>query len=134
MALIDWNSNFSVDLAEFDLEHQKLVAMINSLHAAMKAGKGREAMGTLLDEISDYVLKHFAHEEKLMVQHSYPKYKEHKTAHDDFVKKVKELRSLHDQKLLQANQFLNMLRDWLINHICNTDKQYSSFFLAVLKK
>lgn len=134
MALIDWSSNFSVNIPEFDSEHKKLVAMINSLHDAMKSGKGKEAMNGLLDEVAEYALKHFSHEEKLMTHFSYPQYKEHKATHDDFAQKVTELRALHDQKVLQASQLLNILREWLINHICSTDKQYSDFFNKALKR
>ena len=69
-----------------------------------------------------------------MVQYNYPKYKEHQAAHDEFKRKVSELRKLHDQKLLQSSQLLNTLRDWLINHICNIDKQYGAFFAENIKK
>ncbi|MDU2066141.1 MAG: bacteriohemerythrin [Sporomusaceae bacterium] len=134
MALIEWTSNFSVHLSEFDEEHKQLVAMINSLHEAMKSGKGKDSMAALLDKATVYAQKHFAHEEKMMLQYNYPKYKEHKEIHDEFAQKVTELRGLHDQNLLQANQLLNILREWLINHICNTDMHYSSFFLKAMKE
>ena len=70
----------------------------------------------------------------IMTHFNYPKYKEHKATHDDFAQKVTELRALHDQKVLQASQLLNILREWLINHICSTDKQYSDFFIKALKR
>ncbi|MBP2651369.1 MAG: Methyl-accepting chemotaxis protein [Firmicutes bacterium] len=134
MALIEWNQNFSVSVAELDKEHKKLVDMINSLHESMKSGKGKEIIAKILDEITDYALKHFNHEEKLMVQYNYQTYEEHKAVHDNFVKKIAELRTLHDQKLLHAGQLLNTLQDWLINHICDVDKNYSSILSEAMKK
>lgn len=134
MALIEWSKNFSVDVPNFDTEHQKLVNMINLLHDAMRQGKGKDVIDNLLNELSAYVLTHFSHEEKMMLEHKYPQYKEHKAAHDDFVIKVKDYKALHEQKLLQSNQLLTTLRDWLISHICNVDKNYGVFFKQSLKK
>ena len=104
MALIEWSDKLSVSMFEFDEEHKKLVGMINSLHEAMKSGKGKDLLPKTLDECTNYALKHFAHEEKLMVQYQYPEYKKHKAVHDDFVTKVVESRKLHEQQRIhQAN-------------------------------
>lgn len=134
MALIEWNSKLSVSVDKFDEEHKQLIKMINSLHDAMKTGKGKELLAKILDESTDYVLKHFASEEKLMVQYKYPEYKEHKALHDEFVKKIGELRKLHDQQRLQSSQMLKTLQEWLISHINNVDKAYGPFFQENIKK
>lgn len=134
MALIEWSKNFSVDVPNFDAEHKKLVNMINLLHDAMRQGKGKEVITNLLNELSAYALTHFSNEEKMMLEHKYPQYKEHKAIHDEFAKKVKEYKDLHDQKLLHSNQLLNTLRDWLISHICDVDKNYGAFLKESIKK
>lgn len=134
MAFIEWDKKLSVGVSEFDEEHKKLIVMINSLHDAMKSGKGKELLAKILDEVTEYALKHFAHEEKLMVQYRYPEHKEHKAAHDHFVKTVVELRKQHDQQLLQAGKLLKLLQDWLVSHINNIDKKYSLFFMEAMKK
>lgn len=134
MALIEWNAKLSVTVPEFDEEHKKLIGMINSLHEAMKSGKGKELLTKILDEATEYTLKHFAYEEKLMLQYRYPEYKAHKELHDEFVKTVTEFRKKHDQKMLQAGQLLNILKEWLINHINNVDKRYGPFLMAAMKK
>ncbi|WP_378954770.1 bacteriohemerythrin [Pelosinus sp. sgz500959] len=133
MALIKWDAKLNVNVPEFDEEHKKLVQMINSLHDAMKSGKGKELLTKILDEATDYTLKHFVHEEKIMVQYKYPEYKEHKATHDEFAKKIVELRNLHDQQRLPSNQMLNTLNAWLINHINDVDKKYSPFLIKVMK-
>lgn len=134
MALIEWNEKLSVKVPRFDEEHKKIIIMINSLHDAMKAGKGKELLEKILNESTEYALKHFANEEKLMVQYKYPEYKEHKALHDEFGKKVVELRRLHEKQALQSGQLLKTLQEWLIKHINDVDKKYGDFFTEAMKK
>ena len=134
MAFIDWNEKLSVSVSELDEEHKKLIGMINSLHDAMKTGKGKDLLAKILDEMTQYVLKHFANEEKLMPKYEYPEYKQHKAAHDEFVKIVGELRKKHDAQLLQAGQLMKTLQDWLVSHITTVDKRYGPFIMAAMKK
>ncbi|MDR3590203.1 MAG: bacteriohemerythrin [Negativicutes bacterium] len=134
MALIKWTERLSVGVPKIDEEHKKLVEMINSLHEAMRLGNGKEVLAKILDECTAYVLTHFANEEKLMVQYKYPEYKDHKAVHDEFVKKVVELRKQHDQQLLQSNQLLKVLQDWLVNHITSIDKRYGPLLMEAMKK
>jgi len=84
MASIEWTSNFSVKIPLFDAEHQKLIKMINSLEQAMKEGTNKEILSGLLTDVLNYTLRHFAHEEKLMIQYNFPFYAEHKAVHDHF--------------------------------------------------
>ena len=74
MALIKWTSALSVAVPEIDLQHQKLVSLINQLHESMLSGKGREVLGGVLNELIDYTKRHFADEEELMRRHNYPEY------------------------------------------------------------
>lgn len=134
MALIIWTDKLSVGVPEIDEQHKKLVSMINSLHDAMKAGKGKEQLKLVLDDVTNYVLVHFAYEEKLFIQYQYPEYKEHKAAHDAFVKKVTEMRAMYDQQRLQAGQLMIALQEWLIKHINDIDKRYSSLLIEKMKK
>ncbi len=51
VAFIDWNENFSVNFAEFDEEHKKIVRMVNSLHEIIKVGKGKEIGTGVLNDM-----------------------------------------------------------------------------------
>ena len=50
MSLIKWNDSFSVNVVKVDQEHKKLIAMVNDLTDAMKAGKGKDVLGKILDD------------------------------------------------------------------------------------
>jgi hemerythrin len=128
MALITWSNDLSVNIKEFDEEHKKLISMINELHSAMGSGKGKEAMGLILTRLVDYTKTHFAAEEQLMLKHAYPGYVSHKALHDDLTKQVVDLQNkLQAGKVLVTVQVMNFLKDWLSNHILNTDKRYGPY-------
>ncbi len=44
IALINWNQSYSVQVKEIDIQHQRLVEMLNQLHELMKAGQGKTAI------------------------------------------------------------------------------------------
>lgn len=133
MSFIDWNENFSVSIAELDEEHKKIVQMLNALHENMKSGKGKEALTGMLKETMEYALTHLRHEEELMLQYNYPQYREHRLAHEVFIKRVADFRNLNAQGVLREQHLTTLLREWLINHICSVDKNYTPFLLEAMK-
>ena len=120
---IEWSESYSVGVPAMDQHHKKLFDLINSLHAAMRTGQSRTALGATLEELANYVNYHFAAEEKLMKQHKCSGLADQIAAHTDLVEKVTALR----QQFASGQQglgveVLNMLRDWLVNHIQRKDK------------
>ena len=109
MALIKWNDSFSVNVAEIDQQHQKLVSMINGLIS--------------------YTATHFKTEERYFTQFGYPETDSHKKEHAAFVQKVSDFKDgFEEGKLSLSIEVMNFLSDWLQNHIKGTDKKYSQFF------
>ena len=129
MGLFPWKSKYSVHVAEIDGQHKKLVALVNELFDAMCAGKGREVIGKAVDELTRYTQTHFATEERLMLSTGYPDYRIHKKEHDDFVAHVSQFQAeLVAGKIAVTVEVSNYLKDWLINHILNSDMKYSTYF------
>lgn len=127
MALIDWQENFSVSIKDMDDQHKKLIAMINQLHEAMKAGKGATEIKTIVGEMIDYAKFHFESEEKLMAEHRFAGLASQKIEHGAFIKKTLEFQAdLNSGKRTISIEVLNFLKDWLTNHILVNDKKYSN--------
>jgi hemerythrin len=127
--MITWSNNFSVNVKEIDDQHKKLVDAINSLETSMKAGKGKDVIGKVLQELADYTVYHFSTEEKYMVKFGYAEYQQHKQAHDNFVRKVTEFqKDFKDAKLGTVISVSDFLQQWLTKHILDTDKKYSTTF------
>ena len=128
MAYLDWSDSYSVGIKKIDLEHQKLVAFLNELYDAMQGGKGKDVLGKVLENMVAYTKTHFATEERLMAQHKFPEYEEHKAVHEKMASKVLELNQQYQSGALNSPiQITNFLKNWLSKHINETDKKYGPY-------
>lgn len=128
MAFLNWNDNLNIGILQIDVQHKNLVNMLNQLYEAMSSGKGREVIEKIVKEMAGYTISHFGTEEKLMQQHGYPEYPQHKKEHELFVQKVQEFSSeIQKGNLIISSNVANFLKEWLIKHIQGTDKKYGHF-------
>lgn len=128
MAIMNWNDSYSVNITSIDIQHKKLIDMINALHDAMAQGKGRDVMAPMVRDMATYAVTHFANEEKLMQEKGYPDFAAHKAQHDAFKQKVGDFQAkVADNKLGVTLEVMNFLKDWLSNHILSVDKKYAPF-------
>ena len=58
--MIQWDGSLSVNIAEIDSQHQRLVKMINELNDAMRVGKSRDVLGKIVTGLIAYVRVHFS--------------------------------------------------------------------------
>jgi hemerythrin-like metal-binding protein len=119
---MQWNDSFLVHVSEVDTQHKKLVELVNSLEAAMRAGKGREILGGILASLIQYTQYHFSAEERLMQAKKYPDYPKHLIEHQKLTHTVVEFKQQFDagNKTLTIPT-MEFLQNWLVNHILHTD-------------
>lgn len=124
--LIEWGDNLKIGLNTIDKEHEKLVGLINDLYDGFQYGKGKDVVGRVLDELIDYTVYHFGHEEKIFADSHYPDTLNHKKEHEAFVKKVRDVREkfMNNQAGGMSQEIMAFLKSWLTNHILGTDKKY----------
>jgi hemerythrin-like metal-binding protein len=126
MALFTWNDSYSVKVALCDQQHKKLFEIINTLADAMRSGKGNDVVSKTVGELLQYTRTHFQAEEALLRKANFPQLAAHQEMHKKFVNDVEGLvNQAREGKAANSIQVLNLLRDWLVNHIQKTDKQYS---------
>jgi hemerythrin len=131
MAFFNWEDHFNVGIREIDTQHQKLVQMLNELYEAMKAGKGNDAVGKILNGMIQYTVSHFATEERYMKLHGYPDFDTHKKEHDSLTKQVSDLQEqFKTGQAALSMKVGNFLKSWLINHISGTDMKYAPLLRA----
>ena len=135
MALYEWNNTLAVNIPEIDNQHKQLFKLINILHEAMTAGKGKEVLGKTLSDLVDYTKLHFSTEEKLLSLYRYPLLTTHKYEHDMLTKQVIALyEDYQSGKTHISIQVMNFLSDWLKNHIKLNDMKYIPYVNPAMQK
>jgi len=122
----------SVGVAEFDADHKTLVGLINNLHRSIGDDEEYATLGSVLKSLEDYAVHHFAREEKVLAAVGYPALSGHAAAHHDLAVRVRELKERYDQDrtAVRAQDCLDFLHKWLIEHICSTDMDYRSWVVG----
>jgi hemerythrin len=121
-----WNASLATGINLVDNEHQEIFRQAALMSDAMREGKGKQELKKIIDFLDDYVVTHFAHEEKLMDQYRCPIAQTNKKSHNQFIAKFKELKNKFDSTSLNTVLVLeisNMIKDWLIQHIKQIDTQ-----------
>jgi len=131
MTNFEWKNDYRVGIAEIDDQHKVLVGFLNESYEAMRAGKGKDTLDSVLKNLVQYTKIHFATEEKLMKMHKFPDYEVHKQKHEKMTARVMELKHQFDSGQISSPiQITNFLKDWLSKHIMGTDKAYGPFLNA----
>jgi len=136
MAFFEWTDELSVGVEQMDLQHKKLIAIINEFHNAVSIDKSKDqsAVKKAVESLSDYVRTHFDDEEALMQKHNFPKLDFHIQIHERLAQKVNE----YATKLQTGQKVMNLdmaifLKGWLEDHIGQTDKMYGDFITGQQK-
>ncbi len=128
MEFISWVEEYSVNVREIDHQHKKLLEIINKLHDGILAVNYDFTLTEVLDELVNYTVYHFGFEENLLVRSGYQKVTKHFSMHSEFIDKLKDyLRKHQSGEISITEDLMSFLKDWLVNHIMHTDKEYSSF-------
>lgn len=126
MPFANWSDSYSVKVLGLDNEHKQLFSIINQLHESMKAGRGKDVMQDVLDQLLRYTEQHFTDEEALMQRAGYPWLFAHIALHRQFVNKIERFgNDFRSGALPISVDMLEFLRNWLAEHIMGTDRQYS---------
>ncbi|MDY0249082.1 MAG: bacteriohemerythrin [Pseudomonas sp.] len=129
MLFMPWDETFEVGIQQIDEQHRWLVDTTNTLHALLSTGAAQvEEVGAILEQLMDYTMNHFIVEEELFARLGYPESTAHKAQHNIFCERVMALLTRHDMGDTVGLDALNLLKNWLTNHIIKVDKQYVKHF------
>ncbi len=130
MEKFDWNDKLSVGYNNIDIQHKKLLLIINRFADLFKLSNNeyKANIGKVLKDLADYTEYHFEAEEKIMSKYEYPALDEHSRIHTEFIKKVNNsLKLLAAGDIQTGIEFYNFLGSWLIQHICITDQLWANY-------
>ena len=124
--MIQWEQSMSTGIDSVDNQHKQLISWLNELLGAMKEGKGRAGIQSLLDELAGYAATHFSHEEDCMVKYHCPAAIQNIEAHKQFVRVFGAFKAEFERTGPTSDLVLRTkseLMAWLTNHIKGTDAQ-----------
>jgi hemerythrin len=126
---LKWSELWNIGVPEVDAQHRQLVEQIAALAEATKLGRP-DGLQQTIDFLGKYVVDHFGTEERLMREHDYHRYPQHKAEHDALVADWGGIRGQYLSEGATAQLFIALnlrLANWLTNHVFSTDKDLGRF-------
>jgi hemerythrin len=126
MPLFEWNESCSVNVPEFDKDHQYIFSLVNHLHEAMLCGRGRLLVAGMLEELKCHALTHFAAESAYMKASGFAGLALHESEHAAFAQQIEAFRSRYQAGTADLSvEMMNYMESWLIYHIQHSDALYA---------
>jgi hemerythrin len=115
-------------IAEIDVQHAGLVKCLDDLVSFIGGPYEFSAGFTAIQELLEYVKKHFAFEEELLAAHDYPLLDEHIAEHQAIASEVQKCWAGFEQGFDDISQQLVVtIRKWILDHINAEDIEYAKF-------
>lgn len=128
---LEWDDTFSIGNEKLDSQHKKWITLYNRLDSLMQQSSHEElvqAKAEVLKEMSDYVDYHFDYEEEYMRSVNFPEIDKHWRMHKDFRTKMYSVYRQHlDGNLVLNSEVMDMIHNWLIDHIIKQDVKIMHF-------
>ncbi len=124
--LIKWSSDLEIGNEAIDAQHRQLLDVLNGLVEACIRGDNIEKISGTLDFLVQYTVRHFADEEKLQIECSYPGYERHKGIHEAFKKTVAGLVQRYEDTGLSeelSSDLNKIVATWFVRHIGMEDRK-----------
>lgn len=122
---ITWDTNLETGDPEIDGQHRELFHRLDRLLVASREKRSREEVAQTLTFLGDYVVHHFAAEERMMVLADYPDLEAHRAEHARFVQEFgllyREFKA-EGPTVLFVIRVGNRVTGWLREHIYRTDR------------
>ena len=125
---IVWKPEYDLGIPIIDEQHRGIVTTINSLYYGMQNYYAREMLAPIVDMIHDYTHIHFRIEEDFHEKCRFPYFNTHHELHRELTAKLLQVgrRSMLDK---DPYQFMDFLKQWWIDHICNEDLLFHNYLL-----
>jgi hemerythrin len=127
----EWKSSYSVGVKELDIQHQKLLNLINELDQFLdnrQEASSKTRCFAALNALVKYAETHFSAEEGYLSKYTYPKYDLQKADHENFLETVFSMYAKFEKDdSYSLNEIINYLRDWYTLHILGMDLEYKQF-------
>ncbi|MFC1541964.1 bacteriohemerythrin [Candidatus Latescibacterota bacterium] len=136
MTLLLWDESLHVNIKEIDIQHENLFNIINNLHDNFINNSADDVIRPVLNSLLEFLIVHYATEEKWMKKYKYPELELHKQKHQEFVSNIKNFVSEYkkNKTSLPTKDILISLAGWHSSHIVEYDKKFGKFLKNIIDK
>lgn len=130
-----WNKNFETGVPQIDVQHKRLVELLNQLAGHLAFQSDLPTLNSVFDELSQYAIYHFQEEEAIW--HRFfskdPWELKHQEDHRRFLSAVNKMISEKNLRPLDQviEEILTFLTQWLAFHILDNDMRMAKVVLAI---
>ena len=126
-----WKNAYETGNAIVDGQHKELFRLVQQVMDADGFANRKEKIEAAMSFLSDYAVRHFTSEERLMQRCSYPEFAEHKAQHNGFVKSVYAFVARFEEEgdtISISETINNFVLAWLQGHIMVTDRLMAEYY------
>lgn len=124
-----WDSANECGNAVIDGEHKELYALANAvMDATFGTPENRDAFHAAFNDLLIHLKLHFAHEEALLEQHHYARFKAHKAAHSEILIKGDALHASAQLGLSTLGDLMDFTVNVVSHHLLTMDKDFAPLF------
>ena len=127
MEYVEWNEELSVDVVRFDKQHRRWINNLNNLFKTIQRGADNQEVSEYIKIFRRYTYYHLKDEEKVLADYNYPHVDEQRREHENYRARIEELEKNFKKDLAVKEDLIMLLKRWLLKHLKETDKKYSSF-------
>ncbi|MFK4763893.1 bacteriohemerythrin [Desulfobaculum sp. SPO524] len=128
VSIFRWRDEYETGVASMDAQHKEMLLAADRVYLALNTGEKREHLEEFIAFLLAYSRAHFEEEEVLMERHGYPDLEEHRRRHKRLVDEVESsLERYRRGEFALDVEFMELVKDWIVNHILLDDRKYGSF-------
>lgn len=125
MPFVPWDQAMCLGIEEIDDQHRGLVDILNRLHD--ERDRGADVVRTTVADMGRYAEEHFSYEEERMAGQGYPDLASHRSVHQRFREQVAEFARGLELGVVDVDDVLDYLKQWLVSHIMRVDREFARF-------
>ena len=125
---VRFSKDYDIQIGWVNKDHMKIMDYINAVHSMVKNGSELEKIGKTLKGMEDFVVEHFASEERMFDKYKYPDTAAHKKIHTKLLGTVHDIvKKIEGKEEVNLIEVLKFLKSWLQGHIKSVDMKYSPY-------
>lgn len=122
---LTWSKALSSGIDQIDLQHKRILDLLNILVVANQSPNDRERLVLALKEFTEAIEEHFEYEEKLLADSGYKNLKRHKAGHEEIAETLNSIMMsvMFDNSDI-SSEMINRVVRWFEEHLTSEDPKY----------